>query len=159
MIFNGPFHGSAALQSAFLTCLTPRRAEGGNSGRNSATDQRQIQATSQEGPVVGGDGQINTGLNAALSGNFWGDVSIADPQVVDAAFQFGESVLNQVGGVLAGARDTVSSTVASNTAALKTYSDALAANTTTGAAANANKTILYLGAAALAVVALIFWKR
>lgn len=134
-------------------------AEGGTSGKNSTTDQRQVQATSQQGPVVGSDGSINTGTAIDVSG--WGaTVNLTDQGAVNAAFDFGADVITEVGKVLAGANATQVATVSANTDFLKSQTDLLASNSAGGATAAQNKTTLYVvGAAILAIVVIIFLRR
>jgi hypothetical protein len=125
-------------------------AEGGTSGKNSSTDQRQIQATSQEGPVLGGDGAINTGTSFDSGG---GNITLTDAGAIDAAFGFAEKITE---GVFA--RDTAN--VQANNALLSGVVDRVTADGAGNIAAASNKTILYLAAGAAALVALfLFFKR
>lgn len=136
-------------------------AEGGTSGKNSTTDQRQVQTTSggAQSPTIGSDGSINTGTAIDVSG--WGaTVNLTDQGAVDAAFNFGADVLGEVGKVLVGANATQAATVSANTDFLKAQTDLIASNSAGGATAQQNKTLLYVvGAAILAIVAIIFLRR
>jgi hypothetical protein len=135
--------------------LLAASAEGGTSGKNSTTDQRQLQATSQEGPVVGGDGNINTGTSISTSGA----VNLTDQGAVESAFGFGAQVISEVGKVFANEAATQRDTVAANNAGLSTFASLISQNSAGGIAAQNNKTILYVVAAALAVVGLIIFLR
>ena len=126
--------------------------ERGTSGKNSETDQRQLQATSQEGSVVGGDGNINEGTSISTQG----DVNLTDQGAVNSAFGFGANVVAEVGKVFANASANQKETVAANTAGLQSIAGLINANSAGGAAESQNKTVLYIAAAALAAVALIF---
>ena len=134
-------------------------AEGGTSGKNSTTDQRQIQATSggAYSPTIGGDGQINTGTT--IENNGFGDTIIGDFGAIDRAFLFGENVLTQVGKVLVGQMATHAATVTANTDFLKSQTALLAANTEGGSAAAQSKTMLYVVLGVLALVGVIFFFR
>jgi hypothetical protein len=140
-------------------CLT---AEGGTSGKNTSTDQRQIQLTTgttganSPNQTATEGGAVNSGLSVSNTGFGSNTVNVTDQGAVERAFTFAESVTEQVGKVLAGNAATTTATVNANTDALKTYAGAIAGNTDTGAAANTNKTFLYLGIAAAALAALYF---
>jgi len=146
MKYNWPYSGPRL-------CLA---AEGNTSGKNSSSDQRQLQATSQEGPVVGGDGNINTGTSASTS---TGNVNITDQGAVASAFNFGGQVIAEVGKVFANEAATQRDTVAANSANLSGLASLVTQNSAGGIAAGNNKTILYVVGAALAVVAIIFYLR
>lgn len=143
---------------ASTRCYAP---EGGTTGKNSTTDQRQTQATSQEGQVVGSDGAINSGYQLFGAGSTitGANLTLTDANAVNKAFEFGSGLVEEVGKVLSGAASVTSSTVAANTAALKTYSDAIAAGAPAGVAESSNKTILYFGLGALALLAVVFFRR
>lgn len=140
-----------------MLCLT---AEGGTSGKNSSTDQRQLQATSQEGPVVGGDGSINTGSQLIGAGStIQGsnlDISVTDQGAIDRAFDFGEVVIAEAGKVLTGTAAQNAATVAANSASLAGLADIVSQNSAGGATASQNKTLTYVVLGALALVAAIF---
>jgi hypothetical protein len=124
-------------------------AEGGTSGKNSSTDQRQIQATSQEGPVLGGDGAINTGTSLDSGG---GAINLLDGGAVDAAFGFAEKLTKSV-------FENDAANVAANNALLAGVVDRATAGDAGIVAANSNKTILYLGLGAAALLGLFFFLK
>jgi hypothetical protein len=125
-------------------------AEGGTSGKNTSTQQDQIQATSQSGPVVGHDGNINQGTSINHSGS--GSVAITDGGAVDRAFDFGEAVV-------LGQSSYAAETLKANQTFLDGVASIIASNSAGGANEAQNKLLLYLGIGALAVFALLFFRR
>jgi hypothetical protein len=121
------------------------------------TDQRQLQATAggANSPVVGGDGTINTGTSLSSSGS----IAFSDQGAISSAFNFGTNVIAEVGKVFANEAATQRDTVAANTANLSGIASLVSSNSAGGMTASANKTILYVVGAALAVVGLIFFLR
>lgn len=120
--------------------------EGKTSGKNTTTDQRQVQATSQSGSVFTGDGPVNTGLNVQNSGA--GDINLTDQGAVDAAFDFAKYVSNGAGQILA-------DTVTANSDTLKSASDSVLANSGAGQ----DKTMLYIILAVLGLMGVIFFLK
>lgn len=138
MKYNWPYSGPCLLHTA----------EGGTSGKNTSTDQKQIQATSQEGQVIVSEGSVNTGLSIGGAATF----NVTDAGAIDRAFDFGEAVLlNQA--------STSAETVRGNNEFLAGITGLIASNSAGGATESQNKLTLYLGAGLLAIVALIFLKR
>jgi hypothetical protein len=130
-----------------MLCLA---AEGGTSGKNSSTDQRQLQATSQEGPVIGGDGTINTGTSLSSTGS--GNINLMDGGAIDAAFGFAEKLTKSV-------FENDAANVAANNALLAGVVDRATSGDAGIVAANSNKTILYLGLGAAALLGLLFFLK
>lgn len=136
-------------------------AEGGTSGKNSETDQRQIQLTTgttgENSPNLTATegGAVNTGTTVSVTGN----VSTTDLGAVEKAFQFGDSIAASLGKVYAASADAGASTQKANSDFLSGVLGSFSAQTDAGQSATSQKTLLYLGGGALALVALLFLMR
>ncbi len=157
MIINFPpvgIHGGKAIFAA-IRCNS---AEGGTTGKNTSTDQRQSQnttgTTGNDSPNLTAQdgGSLNLGTQGSTQ---YGNVEFTDLGAVEKAFQFGEASL----GILAGNSDKVIATQKSNTDFLNGVLGSFQATTNAGQSANNNKTLLYLGLGIAAFAAFIFLRR
>ena len=130
-------------------------AEGGTSGKNSSTQQSSSQLTSNtsgsNSPTLAASdgGQVNSGSQLQVSG---GDVNFSDYGAIERAFDFGDKVAAGIGKVFVSQSDA-------NAAQTSAAIAALGNSSTAGQSADSNKTILYVVAAALAVVGVLIFAR
>jgi hypothetical protein len=153
--FGYGIHAGKPIFMALRCC----HAEGSNNPRSSATDQRQTQLTTgttganSPNATATDGGYLNTGVNVQ------GNVTATDLGAVDKAFQFGDTIAASLGKVYAQSSDAATTTQKANTDFLSGVLGSFTAQTDAGQAATSQKTLLYLGGAALALVAVIFLFR
>lgn len=135
-------------------------AEGGTSGKNSSTDQRQVQLTtgttganSPNLTATEGSGIGNTQISAGR------DYITTDFGTVNRAFSFAENIANDVGQIFVGQADANKATAQSNSDLLNNALDKFAASGSAGQASDSNKTMLYIIGGVLVLVGAIFYFR
>lgn len=153
MNLNWPYRGTRLL-------LASEGSSGGKVDKSSESDQRQTQATSQAGDVIGADGSINRGTSFSSSGStITGGVSVTDQGAVNSAFGFGANVIAEVGKVFNNISTTQKEQLESGTASLGALTSLVNQNSAGGIASSNNKTILIVVGAALGLIAVIFLIR
>lgn len=131
-------------------------AEGGTSGKNSQTDQRQQQLTTgttganSPNLTASEGGTANTGVQIA------GNATFTDAGVIDRAFDFGDSIAGNLSKAYSESAAAGAATSKFNTDFLSSSLSALSAQTDAGQAANNNKTLMILGAGLLVLAFFIF---
>lgn len=135
-------------------------AEGGTSGKNSSTDQRQIQLTTgttgANSPNLTATEGSKLGTADTTAGR---DIYTTDFGAVDRAFSFAEEISNGVGQIFAGQSDATKATVQGNTAFLNGVLDKFTEDSASGQASATNKTLMYVALGGLVLVGLIFFSK